>query len=175
MKDRRARRRCVLALFVTVASCPPTMAVQYAKKSAPIRIAVFTATAATDQFAGPEEHQRRDSVKDLESQLRLRKNIKIVSQDEQPDLLVEVLGRERKADGGAVATATPFFGGALARSAPTKKAVVRVRLSVVGREYSVEIVGSGGPWRAAARGAAQIIETWVKDNWDRLRPAGGKK
>jgi hypothetical protein len=39
-----------------------------------------------------------------------RRRIKVVDRDEQPDVLIEVLQRDRKADGGSVATAAPLLG-----------------------------------------------------------------
>jgi hypothetical protein len=170
----RTPTRLLLAASLLVAVAP-TLFAQGGKTTAPIRIAVFTATAPADQFADPEERQRVDSVKDLRAMLLDRRRIKVVDRDEQPDVLIEVLQRDRKADGGSVATAAPFFGGAIATARPTQKAVVRVRLSVVGRDYTTEITGTGGPWRAAARDAAKTIETWVKDNLDKLRATSEKK
>lgn len=147
---------------------------QGSKKTGPIRVAVFTTTASAEQFVDPEEHQRIDSVKDLERSLRLGGRVKVVDGNEAPDVLIEIVSRDVQADGGSVTAAIPVFGTMISRTRPTGAAVVRARLSVVGKDYVAEIVGSGGRWGAAANDAAGVIETWVKDYRSRLRPGEGK-
>jgi hypothetical protein len=156
---------CTLALF-----CATSGVLAQTAPTGPIRVAVITATGTGDQFGDPDQRQRIDSVKDLRSQLRAKRGIKIVNPDQQPDVQIEVLRRRRQFDGGTVGAAVPVFGGAVGATEATKENVLRVRLTVVGKDYVAEIVDAADTWTGAARNVAGTIAAWVKDNMPRLRP-----
>jgi hypothetical protein len=144
----------------------------------PLRISVFTAVAAPGEPIPPDQKARQDSVTDLKTSLANHRKVVVKARSlEQAELTLEVLGRE-VSDGKPVML-DPKHGGEFMVDAPfavpTRSAYVFVRLRVVGRDTTANIVGGGPAWTYAADDVWTCVEKWVNQHSDTLMQQGQKK
>jgi hypothetical protein len=166
------RRASVLAVIAhLVGSLAVLAAPERPTTKRPLRVYVFTQEVRPGNPVPPDQKARQDSVTDLKTSLaRRRQMLASATAPEKADLTLEVLGREFR-ETGEVVTLFPKFGGDLGPApfaTPARRAFVFVRVNVVGRASSVNIVGGGPGWTYAAEGALQSVEKWFNGNDDKL-------
>jgi hypothetical protein len=137
--------RAALAVLLAVVAMPAL-----ADEATKPRIHVFT-RGTTGGFLDKDSHKRDEILSELKAKLAAKPTLSVVEDKESADVLVEVIGQEHY------------------RSETTVKLTVG--------DYSTEItkksrglVGGGGigatGWVAGQ--IANAVETWVKDNRDKL-------
>ena len=131
-------------------------------------VPLFLTTPATSGGFTDPNKERQDSMKDLTEALSKKKNIRLVTTQEEAIIVLEVLGRDVREDSGSY---SKMFGG--------KNEVKNVRVKLTVGEFITELSGSsagggfgGGPgrgaWKKAAYKVADQIEKWVQDNQAQL-------
>src|SRR4051812_489150 len=83
---------------------------QGADKVTTVRAFVFTATGASSEHT-TEEQGRLDAVRDMREALAKKKGITLVNTRDEANLLIEVVGREERAESGG----GPFGGKTVTR------------------------------------------------------------
>jgi hypothetical protein len=134
----------LLAMFTAVG-------LQDGDKSTTVRAFVYTATTAGGERTA-EEQGRLDAVRDMQDALGRKKGITLVSNRDEANLLVEVLGREQRdaPDGG-------FGGKTITRMGDT---IIRLHLQSGGEESDLKGIGQG-TWGRAAKDAADRLVKWI--------------
>jgi hypothetical protein len=134
-------------------------------KQAQVSVFVFVGTDASG-FTNPNRKDLNDSVTDLKNYLRSK--VRLADKREDADVTVEVVSRALEFPARPNGDAAHEF----------KVPTVTVRLSA--GNYSTTFDGQDNEnryWRVGAYDAAEKIETWVRDNHDKLikeRAASGK-
>jgi hypothetical protein len=146
----RMMRRLASLLIVCVMLGATTVAARPGSRPAP-RVFVYTAEAK-DDVKTEEEQGRLDSVRDMREALNHNSKIVLVSDASAAQVLVEVVGREkREAPVGG-------FGGTVV----TPLVETIVRLHVKFGEHETEIKGLGKAyWARAAKDAADRLVKWI--------------
>jgi hypothetical protein len=134
----------VLAAFLTAAPQGPD-------KLTSVRAYVFTETSASGEHS-EEEQGRLEAVKDMREALAKRKGISLVDNRADATLLVEVVGRELRDEGGG------GFGGK--QITATGDTIIRLHLTSGKDETDLKGMGQG-TWGRAAKDAAERILKWV--------------
>lgn len=136
-------------LVLAACSIPATGARDAAP--APPRVYIFTAEAKGG-VVPEDEPGRVDSARDLRDALRRNSKIALVSGSDGAQVLVEVVGREKRETAGG------GFGGTVL----TPSAETLVRLRVVFGTHETEIKGVGQVyWARAAKDAADRLVKWI--------------
>jgi len=135
---------CVLSLLMTAAP-------QGADKLTSVRAYVFTERSASGQ-PDADEQGRIDAVKEMREALAKKKGISLVDKREDATLLIEVVDREQRDNGGG------GFGGAQI----TAMGDTIIRLHIRSGNDESDIKGMGqGTWGRAAKDAADRILKWI--------------
>lgn len=125
---------------------------QGADKTTTVRAFVFTATGASGEHTA-EEQGRLDAVRDVREALGKKKGIALVNARGDANLLVEVVGREERAEAGA----GPFGGKTVTRMGDT---IIRLHLKSAEEESDLKGIGQG-TWGRAAKDAADRVVKWI--------------
>ena len=116
-----------------------------------VRVFVYTETAAGDART-PEETERIAAVSDMRDALKRKKGITVVDDRAQSNVVMEVLGRERRDEPPGA------FGG----KSITRMGDTIIRLRVKAGEDESELKGMGlGTWARAANDAAERFLKWI--------------
>jgi hypothetical protein len=134
----------VLAAFLTATPQGPD-------KLTSVRAFVFTETSPSGQ-PDDDERGRLDAVKEMREALAKKKGISVVDNRADATLLVEVVGRELRDEGGG------GFGGA--QITATGDTIIRLHLTSGKDEVDLKGMGQG-TWGRAAKDAADRILKWV--------------
>ena len=134
----------MLAVFLTPAP-------QGADKVTSVRAYVFTETSAGGQ-PDAEEQGRLDAVKEVREALAKKKGISLVDTRADATLLVEVVDREQRENGGG------GFGGA--QITPMGDTIIRLHIRSGSDESDIKGMGQG-TWGRAAKDAADRILKWI--------------
>ena len=134
------------------------------KEPAPVtRVYVFTSEGASGQ-ATDEEKGRLDALRELRDALAKRKELQVVNNRADAEVIVEVMDREEREGGEG------GFGGRLITK--MGDTIIRVRVSHASGGEPSELKGMGqGTWGRAAKDAADRIVKWV----ERDRPSPQKR
>ncbi len=125
---------------------------QGADKTTTVRAFVFTATGASGEHTA-EEQGRLDAVRAVREAIGKKKGITLVNTRGDANLLIEVVGREERADSGA----GPFGGKSVTRMGAT---IIRLHLKSGDEESDLKGIGQG-TWGRAAKDAADRIVKWI--------------
>jgi hypothetical protein len=118
------------------------------------RVFVYT-VEAKDGLKTEEEQGRLDSVRDMRDALARNSKIVLVSDASAAQVLVEVVGREKRdAAGGG-------FGGTVVT--PPIETIVRLRVKLGDRETEIKGVAKGY-WARASKDAAGRLVKWILRN-----------
>jgi len=135
------------------------LTVNFAAQDRPTdRVPVFVKSAGTDSGFTDPSNTRQDSVKDLQKRFEKSKLVRLVPSESDAVAVVEVLDR-------ATARETNLWG-------RQNKSSLSVRLHA--GEYSTEFSGESGSkgvmtgYGAAASKVADQVESWIKENRERL-------
>jgi hypothetical protein len=137
----------ILALVLSLVVAAP----QGADKRTTVRAYVFTATSQSGERS-VEEQGRLDAVRDVKEALDKKKGIHVVEDRADATLIVEVVGREQKAD-----VQGPFGGKTIT---PLGDTIIRLRLRSGDQESDLKGMGQG-TWGRAAKDAADRILKWI--------------
>ena len=152
-----------LTLFLFAAS----LAVGVAARPSPIKVFVYTRLTEGNQFIDPDQKQRTDSVRDLNSWLGRKKSVELVSSIEQAQVTVEVTARGGQQT-GVVST------GCNRGNCTSTNVAAAVDVELRSGSYSLTIEGQSYPgqmmgiWMSAAGNVSSQIDNWIKQNHDRL-------
>lgn len=116
-----------------------------------VRVCVYTSASASGQPSA-DATERQAAVQDMREALRKKSGILLVDDRAQADVLVEVIGRERREspDGG--------FGG----KTITQLGDTIIRVHVSSGEDQADLKGIGrGTWARAARDASDRLVKWI--------------
>jgi hypothetical protein len=121
------------------------------EKAARTRVYVYTSPSASVQLTD-EEKGRMAAVDDMRDALRKKKQVALVDDRSQAEVLVDVTGREqREAPSGG-------FGGKMI----TALGDTIIRVHVVSGDEQADLKGIGqGTWGRAAKDAAERIVKWM--------------
>jgi hypothetical protein len=142
------------AVLVLAACSISSTAVGGARDTAPTPPRVYIFTAQTKGGVTPEDEQGRvDSVRDLRDALRRNAKIVLVPEADGAQVLVEVVGREKRdAPGGG-------FGGTVLT--PAGETIVRLRVTFGAHETENKGIGQS-QWTRAAKDAAARLVKWIQ-------------
>jgi hypothetical protein len=116
-----------------------------------VRVYVFTETAAAATKT-PEEAERLEAVADMRDALKRKKGLTIVDDRAAANVLMEVMGRERREEPPGA-----FGGKSITRMGDT---IIRLRVKSGAEE--TELKGMGlGTWGRAATDAAERFMKWI--------------
>ena len=133
------------------------------EKAPTTRVYVFTAEGTPGQ-ATDEEKGRLEAVHELRDALAKKKELQLVNDRADAEVIVEVVDREERQTGEG------GFGGKLITK--MGDTIIRVRVSHASGGEPSELKGMGqGNWGRAAKDAADRIVKWV----ERDRPAPQKR
>jgi hypothetical protein len=120
-------------------------------KQTSVRAYVFTEIPAS---AKPDEEQqgRLDAVKEVREALAKKKGISLVDNRADATLLIEVVGREQRNEGGG------GFGGK--QITAMGETIIRLHLKSGSDESDLKGIGQG-TWSRAAKDAAERILKWI--------------
>lgn len=156
----------VALVFVSIAG---TASSAHGQKSDKIPVFV-RAAASAEGFTDPSK-ERQDSMKDLSDKVRGSKTLSLATSEKDAVVILEVLARTTRRE---------VNGWALVGGSAQNKSRLEVRL--IAGEFSTEFGadgGSSGVFTGYGKAAANIVkqvETWAKDNHDKLtagRDKGG--
>jgi hypothetical protein len=121
------------------------------RSSTSVRVYVFT-EVATAASPTADDTERLEAVADMREALKRKKGITLVDDREQANVLLEVMGRERREE------PTGSFGG----KSVTRMGDTIIRLRVKAGDEESEIKGMGlGTWARAANDAAERFLKWI--------------
>ena len=116
-----------------------------------VRVYVFTETSAS-ATRSPEETERIEAVGDMREALKRKKGLTLVEDRAQANVLMEVMGRERREEPQGA------FGG----KSITRMGDTIIRLRVKSGDEETELKGMGlGTWGRAAKDAAERFVKWI--------------
>jgi hypothetical protein len=116
-----------------------------------VRVFVFTETAAAASRSA-DETERLEAVDDMREALKRKKGITVVEDRAQANVMMEVMGRERREEPGG-----PFGGKSITRMGDT---IIRVRVKSGDEETDLKGMGLG-TWGRAANDAAERFMKWI--------------
>jgi len=167
-----------LVAMAVCALAPMAVAATQKQPAAAAKVFVF-AKGDTSGFVDKNSRELSDSVKDVQQQLRKKKNwLALVDSKEQAHIVLEVLARGLVPTGAVETTSQGYVsedGKYASGSTKTQERHDYVLTTVmrVGK-YENQMVGRVsdqylmGIWKAAADQVADELEDWVKKNYDRL-------
>jgi hypothetical protein len=144
----------ILRTVLALAACSMPAAMNSSARAdatAPPQVYIFT--AETKNGAVSEDEQGRlDSVRDLRDALRGNRKVVLVTDGSQAQVLVEVVGREKRdVPGGG-------FGGTMITK--PMETIVRLRVTFGNRDGEIKGVGQA-TWGRAAKDAAERLVKWI--------------
>ena len=122
-----------------------------AEKHSSASVYIFTAESPSGEV-GEEEQGRRDSVRDLRDALRHKKGITVVDTREDANVVIEVIGREKREgpQGGFGGKSVTEFG----------DTILRLRIKAGDAESEIKGIGQAY-WNRAAKDAADRVMKWI--------------
>jgi hypothetical protein len=149
-------------IALTVGIAATVLAANFAAQERPTdRVPVFVKSAGTDGgFTDPSKN-RQDSMKDLQKRLEKSKVVRLVPSESEAVAIIEVLDRTTTRE-------TNLWG-------RQNRSSVAVRLHA--GDYSTEFSGESGSkgvmtgYGAAAAKVADQVESWIRENRERLMAA----
>ena len=151
-------------LLVAVLCLLPSLAAAQVK---PVKVYVFCAQAP---FVDEASKGRADSLADLRKQLATKdKEILLVTNPDESDLALEVLGRGQSPTGGS-SMSRDFLTGQ-PKSSPDYLATLWVKMTLA--DYSTELTGQSSnmvipKWRECAKDVAGKVAKWIRENDSRI-------
>jgi hypothetical protein len=137
-----------------------------AQRPPDVRVYVFTAPSVSG-FADQLLLDRQDAVKQLAAQIEKQKALTVVDDPDRADLQVEVVGALKK-DMGRERT-TPAILGPGTNTRKVKDHALHAAIRV--GDYKLEIEGTHRVEKQAVGAVADAVETWVKQNAEKLGTA----
>ena len=140
--------QAVFAVLVTAVMLHPAVP---SEKNAGVRVYIYTAESSSGNVSD-EEQGRRDSVRDLRDAMRHKSGIIIVDDRDQAQVVVEVIGREKREgpQGGFGGKSVTDFGDTILRLR-VKAGVDETEIKGIGQAY----------WGRAAKDAADRLAKWI--------------
>jgi competence protein ComEC len=133
-----------------------------APDTSPTTVRAFVFAAPVSGADRTEEEGRREAVRDVREALAKKKGITLVDDRASATLLVEVLGREQRAEGTG-----PFGGKTITRMGDT---IIRLRVKSGDDESDLKGMGQG-TWGRAAKDAADRVLKWIARREPKRQPA----
>jgi hypothetical protein len=140
-----------IALVLAVCSLPAATEAVVRDATALPRVYIFTAEAKSGGVTD-EEQGRLDSVRDLRDALAKKRNVVLVPDAGGADILVEVVGREKRD-----VPAGGFGGTVITKPVET---IVRLHVRYGSRDADIKGVGQA-TWSRAAKDAAERLVKWI--------------
>lgn len=129
------------------------------------RIAVYVTAPTRDGFIDTDK-AIRDSIKDLQNNIRNKRGLRVADDQASSDIVLRVIGRgvvsSRRGD-----MALPFLGGVVVAPMYASKKVVRAVLEV--GEFRKDFVEFEDGYGDCAERIAKQVAAWVEANTDTLR------